>query len=328
MSMSKKKWIIALMVIIVMGAVVFSTVKASGEKKLSRAITEENSCFSEEIPYEGENYRYRKNIVTILCLGIDGREKAEKNELIGFGPRADSIYAVVLDKERQKMTLLSISRDTIADVKIFDSLGQEIGAYPMQIGLQYSNGDGLEESCRLQAEAVSKLLNGIPIHGYCALYWNGIARINDAVGQVEVDVPKELIELNPWSFKKTGLTKLTGDQAMEYMRDRDKSNVGGNESRSIRQRTYLEALYQQTKSQIKNPLVLAKVFLEAKDYLVTDLGAGEIMTLASWISDWNINELQICALDGESVTGESHDEFLIDEKAKQELLLELFYERY
>ena len=235
MSMSKKKWIIALMVIAVMGAVVFTTVKASGEKKLSRAKTEENSCFSEEIQYEGENYRYRKNIVTILCLGIDGREKAEKNELIGFGPRADSIYAVVLDKERQKMTLLSISRDTIADVKIFDSLGQEIGAYPMQIGLQYSNGDGLEESCRLQAEAVSKLLNGIPIHGYCALYWNGIAKINDAVGQVEVEVPKELVELNPWSFKKTGLTKLTGDQAMEYMRDRDKSNVGGNESRSIRQ---------------------------------------------------------------------------------------------
>ena len=328
MSMSKKKWMIVLIAIVVMGTVILMTTRAIGGRKLSKTKPEDNEHFSEEIRYEGENYRYRKNIVTILCLGIDGREKAKKNELIGFGPRADSIYAVILDEEQQKMTLLSISRDTIAGVKIFDSLGQEIGTYPMQLGLQYSNGDGLEESCRLQTEAVSNLLDGIPIHGYCALYWNGIARINDAVGQVEVDVPKELVELNPWSFKKTGLTKLTGDQAMEYMRDRDKANVGGNESRSIRQRTYLEALYQQTKSQIKNPVVLAKVFLAAKDYLVTNLDAVEIMTLASWISEWNINELSICALEGKSVTGESHDEFVIDEKAKQELLLELFYERY
>lgn len=326
MNMNRVKLLNFFFTVVLAGAIFVLVVRSNAIRKLHTV--ESGTNFAKSITYDGEQYRYCDDLVTLLCLGIDGRGKAEENKAIGFGPRADSIYTMVLNPKQKKITLLSISRDTITDIRIFDSLGQEVGWYPLQIGAQYSNGDGLNQSCELQVEAVGRLLEGIPIHGYCALYWNGIAKINDAVGQVEVDVPEDLVELNPWSFKKTGLTKLTGEQAMEYMRDRDKTITGGNESRSLRQRNYLEALYRQTKSKIKNPAAIIQIYQAAKDYLVTDLDMDEIMLLASWVTDWNLNELQICALEGVSIDGESHDEFMVDEEEKQRLLLELFYERY
>lgn len=282
-----------------------------------------------QVLWNGDVYEYRQHVVNILCLGIDGRGVAEKNEDIGFGPRADSIYLAVLDLDQEKLMLLNISRDTMADIRIFDSMGKDQGLYPMQLGLQYANGDGLSYSCELTATAVSRLLEGIPIHGYCALYWNGVGELHDQLGPVRVWVSEELHQLDEKRFPESGLVELNREQAMVYVQGRDTQENGSNEVRSGRQQAYFQELFSAGKRQIKShPLKVFSLIRGIEPYLVTDLDTGEILALASWMRDWEMDQLEIRNLPGESVSGLFQDEYWVYQEEKKELLLELFYEKW
>ena len=50
----------------------------------------------------GQMYSYRDGLINILCLGVDGRGKAEADDTYGFGPKADCIYLAVLDMENRQ----------------------------------------------------------------------------------------------------------------------------------------------------------------------------------------------------------------------------------
>ena len=118
-------------------------------------------------------------------LGIDGRGKAEESTAIGFGAKADCIILATLDTKEHTLAFLNISRDSVTPCRWFDSTGKEIGLYDYQLGLQYTMGDGLETSCEYMEEAVSRMLGGIPIHGYAALYWGGVAALQEETGPVD-----------------------------------------------------------------------------------------------------------------------------------------------
>lgn len=281
-----------------------------------------------EILWNGDVYGYREDLVTLLCLGIDGRETAIENTAIGFGPRADSIYLAVLDLKQEKLTLLNISRDSMTSVHMFDSLGQDVGYYEMQLGLQYANGDGLEQSCELTAAAVSRLLDGIPIHGYCALYWNGIGALHEEIGPVAVWVPEDLKSLDPVTFPESGRVKLTRKQALVYVQGRDIRVTGSNETRSLRQQEYVKALAETGRRQIRrNPLKLFPILQTVKEYMITDLTSGEFLALASRLKDWDLSSLDIRMLPGQSLPSDFQDEYWVSPGEKQELLIELFYEK-
>lgn len=280
------------------------------------------------VVWKGESYTYKENLINILCLGIDGREKAEENTIYGAGPRADAIYLATLDLEAKKVTLLSISRDSMTDILIIDSFGNEAGLFTSHLCLQYTFGDGLDSSCQLTSEAVSRLLGGIPIHAYCALYWSAIKPVTDTVGPIGVYVPEYMTWVNPPVFHESGWVELDGRQAVEYVRERDIQEQGSNEVRSTYQQEFLQALVNTTKQKIrKNPLLVWELMKVTEDYLVTDLELDEILALSRWIALWNVDDLKIDSLPGECVEGDMYDEFYVDEKAKNQLILDLFYEK-
>lgn len=289
---------------------------------------EETGVSTQEIFWNGDVYEYREDLITILCLGIDGRGEAEENTDFGFGPRADSIYLAVLDLEQEKVTLLNISRDSMANVHLFDSLGQDTGFCQMQIGIQYANGDGLEGSCQLMAETVSGFLNGVPINGYCALYWNGIGALQEQIGSLTLPVSEELKELDSKRFKESGLVELNSEQIMVYVQGRDIQVSGSNEERTGRQREYLQALYTKVKAKLKkNPFSIFSLWNTVSPYLVTNMTPSEVLALQSWVSDWNMEEIEIRSFAGEYVYGDFQDEYWVDEEQKEELLIELFYKK-
>lgn len=283
---------------------------------------------SSEILWNGDVYAYKEELINILILGIDGRGKAEKNEYFGFGPRADSIYLAVVNPSQGSMEFINISRDIITPIKMYDSLGQDMGNYPMQIGLQYCNGDGLEGSCQLMESAVSNLLGNIPIHGYCALYWNGITEIHEAVGPVTVNVPEYLVNLDFVTFEKSGMTELSAEQAKIYVQCRDINITGSDELRRQRQKEYFEALYDAAKKKIsENPLSVLKIRDRIEPYLVTDLDTKEMLTLAYWLTTWDVRNINIKSIPGETVTGMFQDEYIVDQEQLQELMIQNFYEK-
>lgn len=319
-----------LLLFVVLSVSVYAAMIQKGMSELKKPVGSQGQGIdfsTKEILWNGDVYEYREDLITILCLGIDGREEARENTAIGFGPRADSIYLAVVDLEQKELKLLNISRDSMAEIRLRDSLGQEAGFCEMQLGLQYAIGDGLEGSCHLMEEAVSKML-GIPIHGSCALYWKGVGEIHEVLGPVTVEVSKELHELDSATFEEAGLTELTGEQALVYVQGRDIQVEGSNGERTERQKEYMQALYGSAREKLKrNPLMVFSLWHAVEEYFVTDLAPSEIQALATLFCQLDMDELEIRSFSGSYVFGEFQDELWLDEEEKLELLIEVFYKK-
>ena len=340
MNGKRKKWkraaALILGVLILLAASVLLT--ASGMIQKGRHSLEEPGAYLEEavqpfpdgaqISLDGEQYEYKDGLINILCLGIDGRGKAEENTEVGFGPRADCIVLAVVDTKANTLTLLNISRDTVTPIRWFDSRGKEIGLYDYQLGLQYTMGDGLGTSCEMMEEAVSRMLGGIPIHGYCAVYWGAVSALQEVTGPVTVTIPEELRELDLYHFLEGGEVELTPEQAQIFVQGRDIGQTGSNETRMLRQQEYMQAMYQKIKEKLKrNPFYIFSMEKAVEEYLVTDLEKEEILALAWQAAGTSGEELSMITVPGETVDTMFQDEFHVDQEGLSEILEEVFYEK-
>lgn len=331
----KKKVILGILIFLIggmtaAGGIFYSTI-TKGIKQLNEPgkYTEQ---LSEKLPdyhekvYEGTTYQYREGLINILCLGIDGREKKEENTTYGFGPKADCVYLMCFDTKQNTLTFLNISRDCWVPIRWYDSKGKEVGLYNLQLGLQYTMGNGLEGSCELMEETVSRMLGGIPINGYCAMYWNGVEVLQEAVGGVVVDVPKELHLLDIANFPESGEIELTPEQAKIYVQGRDITVTGSNEIRMQRQKNYMKAMYQKMcKTVLVNPKKVLEMRNLLEDYLVTDLSKEELIALGFQTGIKTKGSPVHEVIPGVSVDTSSQDAYHIDEKGLDELLIRLFY---
>ena len=76
----------------------------------------------------------------------------EESEQYGNKARADTIALVVMDEKKEKMSILSINRDTMTDIRRYTMNGNDKGLYETHLGYAYSYGDG--------GEVVKKSLRG------------------------------------------------------------------------------------------------------------------------------------------------------------------------
>ncbi len=143
----------------------------SGEQKTNQSIPvvveEDNSNWEEgDVRYKGVHYRYNREMLTFLFLGIDkqGTVKEAKNGI--DGGQSDTIFLLDLNPKAKTASLISINRDTIADVDIYDKAGNFLYTAKTMITLQHGYGDGKELSCERSVKAVSKLFYDLPIHDY------------------------------------------------------------------------------------------------------------------------------------------------------------------
>lgn len=104
--------------------------------------------------HDGKYYRYKEHMVNLLLIGVDSDNKPAAPLPYGSDNQADVILVAALDTDANKMTLISVSRDTMCDIGVPDDTGEISGVAHTQLALSFSNGDGLYESCRLCREAV------------------------------------------------------------------------------------------------------------------------------------------------------------------------------
>ncbi len=281
--------------------------------------------FPKTVEYQGETYQYRDDVISVLLLGIDGPDKLSQNIYCGFGWRMDFVILAVWDTRENTLCLLQICRDAMTPILIYDSLWQLVGAYEQQLCMQYAYGDGLEESCRLAAMSVSKLLKDIPIHGCVAAKWSAVAIANDAVGGVEVTVPKELTTIEELPFTEAGTYRLKGEQAAYFVQNRDTGILGSNLIRGERQKEFIVQFLKQFKGELlKNPKLLETLLEELKDYTVFEIDTKELCYLGieSLGAEISMEEIK-----GAYQEGLFHDEFVVDQEALTTQVLRLFYEK-
>ena len=318
------------MLALLMIALLFGGYKAGrwletrNNKPEARGDYQQYNVYAPSIEVDGVAYRQRKNITTILLIGVDQDSDAVSS---GYrnGGQADFLNLLVIDEAEKKVSQLSIDRDTMTPITVLGVLGNKSGVRTSQISLSHSFGDGGAQSCALTVEAASNLLLGAPINKYVAMNLDGISVLNDAAGGVTVTLEDDFSALDPAMTQGKTLT-LEGVQAEYYVRSRMNVGVGTNEARMARQREYISQLSRQLGDRIRaDEAYIGELYDALEPYLTTDMSRGLLTNLIWAARDYEQVEM---ALAGDHQIGtDGFMEFRVDEAALQQTVLELFYQK-
>lgn len=286
--------------------------------------TESQVGKSSSVTYQGKEYTYNDHLSNFLFLGIDSREKAETQVGKADAGQADAIFLVSWDRVDHSLTGITIPRDTITEIEIFDQEGNSAGKSQDHINLAYAYGDGDRKSCELMEEAVSNLLYGIPIQGYCSINMDGIPVLTEAVGGVTVTVPdNSLTGVNP-QWTQGSQIQLTPENVEDFVRYRDTSVSQSALGRMERQQIFLNAYAQKAQEVYgQNPSLITALYTSLEDYMVTNISNDQFIQIMEGLGAGGNTDTW--TLPGEGTQGEGFDEYHVDDSQLYEKIIETFY---
>ena len=320
-------------VAVVIGHIIDIKEKAQLEQKKQEDYTQAANQIGEStemdiedaISFDGHQYVPKKNIESILVMGVDEADTQKDSELYVNNNQADFLMLMVIDHEAKTYRTLQINRDTMTDIPTLGLNGEFIDYQKGQIALAHAYGSGLEDSCENEVDAVSKMLYGMTIDHYVSLSMPAIAEINDAVGGVTVTITDDFTEVDP-DFKEGETITLHGKQAETFVRTRKDVADQTNINRMSRQLTYMRAWKAKALEcmQLDNMFAFNLV-LTLSDYMVSDMSAQQLSEFANYMKEYT--DEGVLQTEGESVKGERFMEFYADETSLQNNVFELYYDQ-
>ncbi len=221
--------------------------------------------------------------MNILLLGVDLREDFPEE-----GIRSDSLIMLHLDPAGGWGSMLSIPRDTAAEVPGFGEAKINTAfarGYENAADLYGAGTDPTAAGAALAADTVERFLD-LPAHNarinYVAtINFNGFADLIDAVGGIKVDVPREIVdtEYPTADFGYTtiripaGPQHMNGETALQYVRTRHADSDFG---RAQRQQQVLRAIVQALREQpvVLRPLAAMRLVNAASSATRTTMPIG------------------------------------------------------
>lgn len=189
-----------------------------------------------------------KNIVNVAFIGVDYAEE----RLTGYGGKAednafhaDVILILAINFEENRVDMISIPRDTYANIPGVKGIYKINASLDCGGGLFAENGAGFEKVC----EAAEWMLGDIPVDYYYAVTMPAVKELADAVGGVEYDLELDFT-IQGRSYKK-GLQHMDGQAVLDYLRVRKNipSSMSGDNNRVNRQKKMMIALFESMKQQ-------------------------------------------------------------------------------
>lgn len=314
----KKKLLIVLGLLLIVALIVgaFFAQKYSVDEQIDNAGTAEHGVdLSREIRYHGETEKLRRQIRTILLIGIDS-----ETELPEYGPddlipfinynQADFLTLLVIDDISRKIDLIQINRDTMTNIPWLGVTG-EVGGYVYeQIALSHNFGSGLDDSCDNTCNAVSRFLFNAPIDHYIMLSMGAVPILNDSIGGVTVKIEDDLSHIDS-GYTPGKTVTLVGNKALGFVRARAGVGDQTNISRMRRQRAYINGYIEQAKAAFAaNAEILFDTVQCLGRYMLTDMSTEMLATVTDSISTYETMTPYTPV--GESVKGEEFMEFYPD----------------
>ncbi|MGW3623586.1 LCP family protein [Streptomyces sp. NPDC000880] len=208
-----------------------------------------------------------------LIVGSDSREgmtAEEKKQLhtgSADGKRTDSM--MILHDGSNGPTLISLPRDS--DVEIPSFKGSESGKlFPAEGRRVKLNAAYAEDGPELLVRTV-EFNTGLRIDHYVEIGFAGFANIVDAIGGVEMDIPKAFKDEKSGADFQAGKQTLNGEQSLAFVRTRY-AFAGSDLDRTKNQQKFLAALASQTATPgtILNPFKLYPTMGAGLDTLIVD----------------------------------------------------------
>lgn len=278
------------------------------------------------IDYKGEKYKFDSSLDVYLLMGIDNDNPVETAPDSVSGGQCDALFLLIADSQNKQLSIVSINRNAMTEIEVYDENGKKLGFIQGQICGQHGFGDGKKLSCSRTVTAVSKMFNNLPISGYISINMGAIGEINDAVGGVEVTVMQDVVSESKGVYLTAGETKtLNGDEAYCYLRNRDLSKFESATDRLRRDEQYLGAFIKKLQSQSESNSALAvSIYNSTSDYLVTNV---EFTDLVSTLMGYQYSQDCMYTVPGETVKGDTYEEFNINSEEFNDLMIQLFYKK-
>jgi len=283
---------------------------------------EEQPGDSKWIYRDGVGYYPRQDITVVLLMGIDRMGTITGGEE-DRNHAADVFSLLILDEQKQEVSILLLNRDTMVMMEGLDKDGTPNGTkYYSQLALSHGFGTGREDSCDNARKTVSQLLYGIQIDYYVSMNMGGISVLNDAVGGVTVNVKDDFSKIDPTIGM--GEVKLNGEQAVNFIRTRKGLGDQLNISRMERHKEYFNGLLAAFKEQkAQSDTFGVSAYEQISPYIVTDCSSNVLSSMLDRYAEYTLKE--VVSPEGENTRGEKYMEFYLDEEALDALILRLFY---
>ena len=320
----RKKLIIVLSIILALALLVTSTVIAFvkiGEAKLREELTFENNGLTEddayqdadEVFYGGNSYVYNEDLINILCVGVD-----KANSKVHNDRQADALYLVSLDTNKKLLNVLAISRNTLADIDIYDADNEFLATEKAQICLSYVYGKDDKDSTLLTCKAVSRLLYDVPINAYYTVFMDALGEIVDAVDGVEVVIPDDMTAADSrWTKGKKVM--LNRYNVLKFIQHRGETHA----PRLERQKLFINNFIDRAKLAFKKDVTVpVNLYKSISKNSVTNIKLAEVSYLATQMANASF---QMHSVSGKTGFDGMYETFEVDETALYESVLNLFY---
>ena len=224
-----------------------------------------------------------------LLVGSDTREglTKEQSKLLrvgttksAAGARSDTMLLVHISKSRDKVSIISIPRDSLVTIPEHpSSLNKDkiVPAAKGKINAAFAWG-----GAPLLIQTIEQETN-IKIDHYIEIGFAGFAGMVDALGGVEVCSKRDIDDPNSHLVMSAGVHTLGGIEALKYVRTRDFDGMG-DLGRMQRQQQFMSALLRKVTSTgvLLNPIKLVNFFNASIATVRTD-------------SEFNRNDLLVLA---------------------------------
>jgi LCP family protein required for cell wall assembly len=220
------------------------------------------------------------NAQNFLVIGSDSRAGADSQYGNVAGARSDTTILVHLSPDRSKATVISFPRDSWVQIpSCVDRPGHTVGEHTDLFNAAFSVGGA---SCTI---SLVQRMTGIKITHFVQVDFSGFKSMVNALGSVSICSPTAVSDSNSGLVLHPGVNKLSGDQALAYVRARESIGDGSDLGRIRRQQLFLGAVMRQAMSGslLSNPARLTS-FLDAATKAVTvdkDTTFSDLRSLAS-----------------------------------------------
>ncbi len=277
------------------------------------------------IRYNGKVYDYNENILTFLCMGVDVNNEIKQEQKGTDSGQADALFLLILNPDTKEIHIVGVDRNTMVDFDVYDKDGKYISTNHGQIALAHGYGDGKDLSAKNTVKAVSDVMFGLPIHGFCAINMAAIPIINDAVDGIELTVLEDCTSIDE-SLVEGETLRLMGRQSYHYVKYRNLEAEESARTRLGRQKQYLVEYVHQAKRKFKTDVSLPLTLYQGiTPYMTTDVTVDEIIYLASTAAGYSFSEDNLILVPGETDLSEEYDKFYPDDKKLKQIIIDIFY---
>lgn len=219
--------------------------------------------------------------LNILVMGSDSRDCSgcDIDGLTKGGQRSDTTILIHLSADRKRAYGVSIPRDSIVNRP---ACKQADGSVSPAASAQMWNAAFSVGGPACTIEQVEQL-TGIRIDHFVVVNFEGFKSMVDAIGGVEVCIPQTWDDRAHGIYLKAGTRKISGNQALEYVRIRHIPGTDGTDlGRIKRQQAFVGSMVNQVLSSgtLTNPIKVVKFLDAATKSLTVDPGLKNLKKIA------------------------------------------------